>query len=174
MNAFFRNRLFQSRRWLPPIALSIAPLLLSSGAIAQISPASDGTGTTVTPNGNTFDIDGGTLENKNLFHSFDSFNLDSGQIANFLSQPSIQNILSRVTGGDPSVINGMVRITGSDANLFLMNPGGIVLGPDASLDVMGSFTATTATGIGFGDEFFLSEGSVDFLIAGGKSGFFSF
>ena len=167
------DRVIRYFGWLA-LTLPTSTFLFVPVAIAQISPATDGTGTTVTPNGNTFDIDGGILENNNLFHGFDSFNLDSGQTANFLSSPNIQNILGRVTGGDPSVIHGLLRITGSDANLFLMNPGGIVLGPDASLDVMGSFTATTATGIGFGDEFFWSEGSVDFSSLVGNPDSFRF
>ncbi len=86
----------------------------------------------------------------NLFHSFDKFGLDAGQIANFLSNPDIRNILGRVTGGDASLINGLIQVTGGNSNLFLMNPAGIVFGSNASLNVPASFTATTATGIGLG------------------------
>ena len=123
-------------------------------AAQPIVPAPDGTNTQVTPDGDRFDIHGGTVsrDRTNLFHSFEQFGLDSGQIANFLAHPEIQNILGRVTGGDPSLINGLIQVTGGDANLFLMNPAGIVFGANAQLDVPASFTATTATGIGFENE----------------------
>jgi filamentous hemagglutinin family protein len=117
-----------------------------------ITPATDGTDTLVTPDGNRYDIHGGKLsgDGANLFHSFDKFGLDAGQIANFLSNPDIRNILGRVTGGDASLINGLIQVSGGNSNLFLMNPAGIVFGSNASLNVPASFTATTATAIGFG------------------------
>jgi len=118
-----------------------------------IIPATDGTGTQITPDGNRFDIQGGSVsaDGANLFHSFQQFGLDSDQIANFLANPQTRNILGRVIGGDPSIINGLIQVTGSNANLFLLNPAGIVFGADAKLNVPADFTATTATGIGFGD-----------------------
>ena len=118
-----------------------------------ITPAEDGTGTIVTPNGNRFDIHGGSLsqDGANLFQSFQQFGLDSGQSANFLSLPSIRNILGRVVGGDPSIIHGLIQVTGGNSNLFLMNPAGIVFGSTATLNVPAAFTATTATGIGFSE-----------------------
>ncbi|OCR00767.1 hypothetical protein BCD67_23830 [Oscillatoriales cyanobacterium USR001] len=118
-----------------------------------ITPAPDGTGTIVTPQGNRIDIQGGSLsgDNSNLFHSFTQFGLSQGQIANFLTNPNIRNILGRVTGGDASIINGLIQVTGGNSNLFLMNPAGIIFGPNASLNIPASFTATTATGIGFGN-----------------------
>lgn len=123
---------------------------LSSQA-QPISPAADSTGTIVTPNGDRFDITGGTLsgDGTNLFHSFQQFGLDANQIANFLSNPQIQNILGRITGGDPSVINGLIQVTGGNSNLYLMNPAGIIFGSGATLNVPADFIATTATGIGF-------------------------
>lgn len=134
------------------IPSGIALLHPTSPALAQpIIPASDSTGTVITSDGNRFDISGGTLSNDgaNLFQSFQQFGLDSGQIANFLSNPQIQNILGRVVGETPSIINGLIQITGGNSNLFLMNPAGIVFGRNASLNVPAAFTATTATGIGF-------------------------
>lgn len=117
-----------------------------------IVPAPDGVGTQVIPQGDRFDITGGQRSSNgaNLFHSFNQFGLSQGQIANFLSNPQILNILGRVTGGDASFINGKIQISGGSANLFLLNPAGIVFGPNASLNVPGSFTATTASGAGFG------------------------
>ena len=119
-----------------------------------VTPAADGTGTVVTPNGNQFEIHGGSLsgDGANLFHSFEQFGLSSGEIANFISSPEIQNILGRVVSGDPSVINGLVQVTGGNSNLFLMNPAGIIFGNNASLNVPADFFATTATGIGFGGD----------------------
>ena len=124
----------------------------------QIAPAADGTGTTVTPQGNRLDIDGGSRsrDGANLFHSFERFGLDSGQIANFISHPEIRNILGRVVGGDASYINGLIQITGGSSNLFLINPAGIVFGSNASLNVPASFTATTANGVGFGNNNWLN------------------
>src|ERR671932_1038943 len=126
---------------------STSPLLAQT-----IAPAADGTGTLVTRDRNRFNIDGGTVsgDGANLFHSFEKFGLNSGQVANFRSNPEIRNILGRVVGGDASLINGLIQVTGGNSNLFLMNPAGIVFGPNAQLNVPASFTATTATGIGFG------------------------
>ena len=125
-----------------------------------ILPATDGTATLVVPNGNQYDIGGGTLSNDgtNLFHSFQQFGLSDGEIANFLSNPQIQNILGRVVGGDASMINGSIQIKDGNSNLFLMNPAGIVFGPNANLNIPGSFTATTASGIGFKDGWFNATG----------------
>ena len=131
----------------------------------SLSPAADGTGTVVTPNGNQFDIYGGSLsaDGANLFHSFEQFGLSSEQTANFLSSPEIQNILGRVVSGDPSVINGLIEVTGSNSNLFLLNPAGIIFGPDAILNIPADFFATTATGIGFGgDSWFNALGNNDY------------
>ncbi len=118
-----------------------------------IAPAPDGTNTVVTPSGNRYDISGGAFsgDGANLFHSFTQFGLSEAQTANFLTNPNIQNILGRITGGNPSLINGLIQVTGGNSNLFLMNPAGIIFGPNASLNVPGSFNATTATGIGFGN-----------------------
>ncbi|HAJ63081.1 MAG TPA: hypothetical protein DCP31_30805 [Cyanobacteria bacterium UBA8543] len=132
-------------------ALGLVSAIASHPLHAQpITPASDGTGTVVTPNGNRFDIQGGSLsqDDANLFHSFQQFGLDSGQIANFISNHSIRNILGRVVGGDASMINALIQVTGGNSSLFLMNPAGIIFGKDARLNVPASFTATTATGIG--------------------------
>ncbi|HEY9837013.1 MAG TPA: filamentous hemagglutinin N-terminal domain-containing protein, partial [Vampirovibrionales bacterium] len=117
----------------------------------SIIPGTD-TQTQVTPNGNTFNIEGGTLseDGSNLFHTFAQFGLSAGEIANFISNPQIQNILTRINGGNPSIINGLIQVTGGQSNLFLMNPSGILFGSQASLNVPGSFMATTADRMGFG------------------------
>ena len=150
-------RIFKIDRVFTPMSLllSLITLIWIMGGgpshAQNVFPASDGTGTIVTSEGNRFDIQGGTLsaDQANLFHSFTQFGLDANQIANFLSSPHIQNILGRVVGGDPSIINGLMQVMGGDSNLFLMNPAGIVFGPNAQLNVPADFLATTATGIGF-------------------------
>ena len=141
-----------------------------------IAPAADGTGTVVTsPNGNQFDIGGGTQSGGNLFHSFEQFGLNPGQIANFLSNPNINNILGRVVGGDPSVINGLIQISGGNSNLYLMNPAGMIFGANASLNVPAAFTATTANGIGFcNNKFFSAVGSNDYAQLVGNPSSFAF
>ena len=140
-------------QWVP--LLVAFPVVAGMGTVvqAQITPAADGTNTIVTPAGNRFDIGGGTLsgDRANLFHSFEQFGLNSGQIANFLANPQLQNILGRVVGNNPSVINGLIQVSGGTPNLFLLNPAGIVFGTNASLNVPASFTATTANAIGFGN-----------------------
>jgi len=95
-------------------------------------------------------IQGGAIRGSNLFHSFQEFNINSGQGAYFTSTPQIENILTRVTGNNPSNILGKLGVLGN-ANLFLMNPKGIIFGPNASLDLGGSFLATTASSIVFSD-----------------------
>ncbi|WP_190315902.1 DUF4347 domain-containing protein [Pseudanabaena sp. UWO310] len=137
------------------IAIALSPIILTAPVTAQsITAAQDGTNTVILPNGQRFDITGGTQAGANLFHSFQQFGLSQGQIANFLSQPNIQNILGRVVGGDPSVINGLIQLTGGNSNLYIMNPAGIIFGNNASLNVPASFTATTASGIQVGNSWF--------------------
>jgi filamentous hemagglutinin family protein len=141
------------------IALSPQPLLAQS-------ITSGGDGTIVTPAGQTYNITGGTQssDNANLFHTFQDFGLDAGETAQFIADPNLMNILGRVVGGDASVINGLIQISGGNPNLFLLNPAGIIFGPGAYLNVPGDFTATTATGIGFGgDRWFNAFGSNDYL-----------
>ncbi|MBD0347444.1 MAG: filamentous hemagglutinin N-terminal domain-containing protein, partial [Coleofasciculus sp. Co-bin14] len=159
------------------VLFGIAWHSVTSPALAQsITPTADGTGTLVTPDGNRIDIHGGTLSGNgvNLFHSFQKFGLDAGQIANFVSNPVIRNILGRVQGGEPSLINGLIQVSGGNSNLFLMNPAGIVFGSGASLNVPASFTATTATGIGFEGGWFQAFGTNDYRSLGGTPNAFRF
>ncbi|MEA5467523.1 CHAT domain-containing protein [Spirulina sp. 06S082] len=136
------------------IELVLIGVITDTVSAQSIISASDGTGTSIQQNGNQFDIQGGarSQDGGNLFHSFEQFGLSAGEVANFLSSPEINNILGRVVGGDPSLINGLIQVTGGNANLFLMNPAGIIFGQNASINVPGDFFATTATGIGFGEE----------------------
>jgi len=98
-------------------------------------------------------IGGGAIRGTNLFHSFQEFNVSQGRGAYFYS-PSIdiQNILARVTGSNPSVILGTLGTYGnSQPNLFLINPNGVIFGQNASLNVGGSFLATTANAMRLGN-----------------------
>ena len=136
-------------------------LLIPAKSLAQIVP--DNTlgaeSSVVTPNltirGIQSDrIDGGAIRGTNLFHSFSQFNIDSGRGAYFANPAGIENILSRVTGTNRSNILGRLGVLDT-ANLFLINPNGIVFGSNASLDVQGSFLASTASSFKFpgGNEF---------------------
>jgi filamentous hemagglutinin family protein len=141
---------FRDRAVLPVLLPLLAGTMPTLAQAQSIISAPDGTGSVVNQIGNTFSITGGTAAGANLFHSFQQFGLSQGEIASFLSNPSIQNILGRVTGGDASVINGLLQVIGGNSNLYLLNPAGIIFGANASLNVPAAFTATTANGIGFG------------------------
>ncbi|PHJ71533.1 hypothetical protein VF03_19975 [Nostoc linckia z2] len=95
-------------------------------------------------------IEGGVQSGTNLFHSFAEFNVNNGQRIYFANPTGIANILSRVTGNNPSNILGTLGVNGA-ANLFLLNPNGIIFGPNAQLDIQGSFLATTANSFQFPD-----------------------
>jgi filamentous hemagglutinin family protein len=133
-------------------------LLWTSTSLAQLRPIADETlgdeRTIVTPLDPDFPvdrIDGGARRGNNLFHSFQNFQVDAGRGVYF-TDPGVDNILGRVTGGIPSRILGTLGVLGGDANLFLINPNGIIFGENARLDIGGSFVATTANAIGFGDQ----------------------
>ncbi|MDB9314650.1 filamentous hemagglutinin N-terminal domain-containing protein [Spirulina sp. CS-785/01] len=105
-------------------------------------------------------IEGGATRGANLFHSFQEFNVGENRSVYFANPNAIHNILTRVTGGNPSDILGQLGVSG-EANLWLINPNGIYFGPDASLDIRGSFVATTADGVELGDTGYFSAVDVD-------------
>jgi len=125
--------------------------LLPASVLGQIIPDPNGTGTHVTQAGQQFDISGGTFSGngQNLFHLFRDFGLSQGQIANFLSNPHVRNILAGVNGGNASYINGLIQVSGGTSNLYLMNPAGIVFGSNARLNVPAAFHASTASRVHF-------------------------
>jgi filamentous hemagglutinin family protein len=129
-----------------------------SPTFAQIIPDSKlPTPTKVNTSGNVSEISEGTQVGSNLFHSFSDFSVKPGNTALFINNDTtIQNIISRVTGSSPSEIFGQIRSGGSETkfNLFLINPNGIIFGPQSSLNLNGSFVATTASAIQFGNQGF--------------------
>ncbi|EDN68761.1 Large exoprotein containing haemagglutination activity domain [Beggiatoa sp. PS] len=127
-------------------------LMMAISAQAQIS--TDGTlGPAQNLPGPDYQIGpdlGQTLGN-NLFHSFQDFNLRFSESATFSGPNHIQNVISRVTGGNPSQIDGLIRSTIPNADFYFLNPYGIMFGPNASLDVQGSFHASTADYLRLGE-----------------------
>ena len=130
----------------------LATSLFISGNIsfnAQAQIAVDGTtDTSLAPTDNGVRIDDGDRAGNNLFHSFQEFSVPDGSSASFNNAVEIENIFSRVTGGSISNIDGLIRANGS-ANLLLINPAGIVFGENASLNIGGSFFATSADSLLF-------------------------
>src|SRR5207244_2151001 len=92
----------------------------------------------------SIDANLGKQVGSNLFHSFGKFGLDTGERATFSGPATTQNVIGRVTGGAQSNINGQIVSTITEASLYLINPSGIVFGPNATVNVSGGFHASTA------------------------------
>ncbi len=164
---FLQNLLYQWWR------LELAGLLVFIGAIAgandcvlaQIVPDNtlgDKNSVVLSSPRSPLDrIEGGLEQGVNLFHSFEKFNVNAGRQAFFINPPGVKNIISRVTGSSRSEILGTLGVL-RPANLFLINPNGIVFGPNAQLNIGGSFVATTANAIKFGDRGFWSASTPNF------------
>ena len=144
--------------------LSIGGLLLSGSSVWAQSVVPNGANTTVTSVDGDYQITGGTSSSggENLFHSFEQFGLTAAEAATFVTQPNVVNVIGRINGGSPSIINGQLGITGSAANLFLLNPVGVVFGPDVTLALPGNLNVSTADGLAFGDDILDVVGTPDY------------
>jgi filamentous hemagglutinin family protein len=141
-----------TRRLIPCGLLWLWAVLACGQAAVPSAITGDGTlGTTVTQSGQTYTIGGGTLRGSNLFQSLERFSVGTGDTAAFTGPTGTTNILSRVTGGQPSAIDGILRSEIAGANLYLLNPNGVLFGSNARLEVSGSFHVSTADYLRFGD-----------------------
>jgi filamentous hemagglutinin family protein len=164
-----RDAIWQGRKALllasvvfSPFTGSQCPVLAQSNLVPDNTLGSEASRVIPNFNGTPNEvIEGGAQRGQNLFHSFREFNIGENRGAYFfVSDPNIQNILARVTGSNRSDIFGTLgtrqvidgNLFRSNANLFVMNPNGIIFGENARLDVGASFYGTTANGIQFGNQ----------------------
>jgi len=93
----------------------------------------------------------GVLAGPNLLHTFSRFNIDSDESVTFTGPSTIANVLARVLDNKPSQINGLLQSTIENADLFLLNPNGVIFGAGSSIRVDGAFYVSTADTIKFED-----------------------
>ncbi|NML95666.1 beta strand repeat-containing protein, partial [Novosphingobium olei] len=132
-----------------------APALIAQTVIAPSTGAAS-LGTSVSASGSTYTIDGGTRAGSNLFHSFQTFDLASGNTATWIqtvSDPAtVRVVVNRVTGGAISQISGTIRSTSlPNASFYFLNPAGVVFGAGARFDVGGTAHFSTAQELRFAD-----------------------
>jgi filamentous hemagglutinin family protein len=145
-------------RTFSPAVVMLGTLLYPGVGAAQVIPDAtlqfESSVVDVTTNGSsaTYTITSGAARGSNLFHSFKQFSVPAGNIATFANADTIDNIIVRVTGGNVSTLEGGIQARGR-ANLFLLNPAGIVVGPNAQLDIGGSFLGSTGQGLRFDNGF---------------------
>ena len=135
-------------------ALCGSAMWLCSISSLEAQVVTDGTvGAPVTLGGPNITIgaDLGSIRGANLFHSFARFGVETGGSVTFTGPGGLSNVVGRVTGGEASSIDGLLRSTVPGADLWLLNPAGILFGPGARLDVPGSFHASTTGELRFAD-----------------------
>ena len=146
---------------------ALIPALATQLANAQSITAAD-TATSIQQTDNLYQIDGGNLsgDNTTLFHQFDQFGLLTEETAQFNHPVAVQSIIGQILGGDASIIDGLLAVEG-EADLYLVNPAGILFGENTQLDLNGSFSASTATGLVFDDALLDTLGTNDFTALNG-------
>jgi filamentous hemagglutinin family protein len=152
--------------------LWLAALLAVSHAKITLDGSLGSRGPLAGPN-YRINADMGQIRGGNLFHSFSEFHVPTRGSAAFTGPATIANILSRVTGGQPSAIDGLLRSEIAGANLFLLNPSGVMFGPNAQLDVKGSFHVSTADFLRLadGEKFFAHLGQQSVLTTAAPAAF---
>jgi filamentous hemagglutinin family protein len=136
------------------IAFSVLPLLGASLSPLQAQITTDGSlGPQIELSGPEMTIGAelGQSRGGNLFHSFQRFGIPTNHSATFTGPDQIQNVIGRVTGGEVSNIDGQLRSTVGQADVYLINPAGVVMGPNASVDVPASLHVSTADELRFAD-----------------------
>src|SRR3954465_4722604 len=127
--------------------------LLAAGPV-QAQIVTDGSlGPRVSLSGGQIEIGAnlGSRRGDNLFHSFEKFGIATGQSATFTGPGDVKNVISRVTGGEVSNIDGKLASKVGQADLYFLNPAGVMFGPNAQLDVPGSLHVSTAHELHFAD-----------------------
>ncbi len=129
------------------LAVLLCPTIIHAEAVT------DGSVGVIKSLGGNFEVPAslGIISGTNLFHSFQTFNINSGESATFTGASNILNVISRVTGGGISNINGTLSSKVGNADFYFINPTGIVFGKDAKLDVPASFYASSANSLYFKD-----------------------
>lgn len=144
-----------SAKNLLPLALrlAMASLFIASASIARADAYTDGSVGPATHLSGEMRIGAelGTMRGANLYHSFQTFDVNTGESATFTGPNSIQHVISRVTGGKNSYIDGALRSEVGQADVYLINPAGVVMGPNAMVDVPGAFHVSTADELRFAD-----------------------
>lgn len=161
----FRGSLTLAVAALPHLALAAVVLDGTLGPAGPLVPSPD----------YAIGAELGSRLGPNLFHSFRTFGVEAGRAAVFSGPDTVANIIARVTGGEVSAIDGTLRSTIAGADLFLLNPSGIVFGFDATLDLKGALHASSADSIRLGtDGWFSATSPVDSVLSAAPPAAFGF